>query len=1224
MKNTIVQWNCRGLKANYDEIQLLLNDHDPAVICLQETYLKDQNPISFRNYNIFNYFAVGDGRGNGGVSIVVNNKCPSSQINLNTHLQAVAVSVTLHRTISICSVYIPPKFVLKDRDLDELVNQLPSPYLLLGDFNGHNFIWGSSDVNEKGRIIENFINQNNLCLFNSKTPTYLHPATGTYSSLDLSICYPTLLLDYEWVVHDDLCGSDHFPIFLKNIADDLEEPAAKWKLNKADWQTFKTLCETGIDQTLLETEDSIDRFTNILYEIAKKTIPRTSTNTNKKKKPWFDDDCKTSIRKRKQVLRQFDSRPSKENLNTFRIFRAKARRTIRLSKRKSWKQYVSKLNSRTSVKKVWDMVRKIQGKGKPTSIKHLNKNNKKVTSKKDIADTLAENFSKNSSSDNYTSKFKKLKTDQEKQKLKFNSDNTEKYNSKFSLTELVDALSKAHDTSPGPDNIHYQLLKHLPNSSLQILLRCFNHIWDTGNIPQSWKEATVIPIPKPDKDHTNPTNYRPIALTSCICKTMERMINERLTWILEANNIITDFQSGFRRNRSTNDHLVRLETFIREAFIKKEHLVSVFFDLEKAYDTTWKYGIMKDIHDIGLKGRLPLFIQNFLNNREFKVKVGSTLSELHEQEQGVPQGSILSVTLFSLKINSIVKCINPGVDCSLYVDDFLICYRSKNMHTIERQLQQNLNKIQDWATANGFRFSKSKTVCMHFCQLRKAHDDPVLTLEGTPIPVVEETKFLGLTFDSKLTFIPHIKKLKTKCQKALNLLRVVAHTDWGADRKVLLHLYRTIVRSKLDYGAMVYGSARQSYLKTLDTIHHQGIRLATGAFRTSPAASLLVEANEPSLQDRREKLAVQYVLRLKSNKSNPAYNTVFRPNYVNLFQNKPNAIPTFGIRIAPVVKDAGIAVKNIKPHSTPDIPPWTLEQPNVDLSLHSDKKSSTDTSVFKLKFQEIVSKYPNYNHIYTDGSKDGPRVASACVSRAHTLKCRLPDNASIFTAEVQAIDMALDYAVDEKLSKIIIFSDSLSVLQSINNRHFNNSIIQNILLKLHNMHHIRVIFCWLPSHIGIKGNELADTAAKSALVLPPTIIKLPFTDFKPCLNTYLFNRWQSVWNTAVHNKLHSIKPSLGEWRPAYRIDRKEEVVLARLRIGHTFVTHSFLFKGDEQPKCIPCDAPFTVEHILLHCVDLQLARRRFYRAVTLKELFETVNLSNIFSFLKTVGLYNKI
>ena len=746
---------------------------------------------------------------------------------------------------------------------------MPSPYLLLGDFNGHNVIWGSDNVNERGRTIENFINKNNLCLFNDNKPTYLHPATGTYTSLDLSICYPTLLLDYEWKVHDDLCGSDHFPIFLNNIAPGVEEPSEKWKLNKADWPSFKALCESEINETILKAKDPIDNFTTILYKIAEKTIPKTSTKTKKKKKPWFNDDCKTSIQKRRQALRQFNTRPMHQNLENFRVFRAKARRTIRDSKRKSWKQYVSKLNSRTSIKKVWDMVRKIQGKGKSASMNHLKKNNTHVTSKKDIANTLADKFSEKSSAENFSAKFRKIKDQQEKQKLKFTSDNSESYNSKFSLTELTDALSKAHDSSPGPDDIHYQLLKHFPSSTLSILLEIYNSIWATGNIPKSWKEATVIPIPKPDKDHTDPSNYRPIALTSCVCKTMERMINDRLTWFLESNNIITNFQSGFRHQRSTNDHLVRLETFIREAFIKKEHLVSVFFDLEKAYDTTWKYGIMKDVHDIGLKGRLPLFLQNFLTDREFKVKVGSTLSELHNQEQGVPQGSILSVTLFSLKINNIVKTLNPGVDCSLYVDDFLICYRSKNMHTIERQLQQNLNNIQEWATRNGFKFSKSKTVCMHFCQLRKAHHDPVLTLDGQPIPMVEETKFLGVIFDKKLTFIPHIKKLKAKCQKALNLLRVVAHTDWGADRKILLNLYRTIVRSKLDYGCIVYGSARPLYLKTLDTIHHQGIRLALGAFRTSPAESLLVEANEPSLKDRRETLiTIWHKTEIKSIKPN--------------------------------------------------------------------------------------------------------------------------------------------------------------------------------------------------------------------------------------------------------------------------------------------------------------------------------------------------------------------
>ena len=101
---------------------------------------------------------------------------------------------------------------------------------------------------------------------------------------------------------------------------------------------------------------------------------------------------------------------------------------------------------------------------------------------------------------------------------------------------------------------------------------------------------------------------------------------------------------------------------------------------------------------------------------------------------------------------------------------------------------------------------------MHFCQSRKLHVDPELTLDGKQIEVVPEFKFLGLLFDSKLSFIPHINYLSNKCHKALNLLRVVSSMDWAADRKVLLRLYRTLVRSKLDYGCIVYGSARQSYL----------------------------------------------------------------------------------------------------------------------------------------------------------------------------------------------------------------------------------------------------------------------------------------------------------------------------------------------------------------------------------------------------------------------------
>jgi len=183
------------------------------------------------------------------------------------------------------------------------------------------------------------------------------------------------------------------------------------------------------------------------------------------------------------------------------------------------------------------------------------------------------------------------------------------------------------------------------------------------------------------------------------------------------------------------------------------------------------------------------------------------------------------VTLFALNINSIVKAISPDVECSFYVDDFLIVYRFKCIYIVERHLQRSLNMLSHWADTNGFEFSSTKTVCMHFCRLRNAHPNLDLTLNGTHIPVVEQTKFLAVIFDNKLTFLPHIRYLKEKCVKALNLLCVVAHTSWGADQHTLSHHYRSLVRSKLNYGSIIYGSARESYLRILDPIQNHALRL---------------------------------------------------------------------------------------------------------------------------------------------------------------------------------------------------------------------------------------------------------------------------------------------------------------------------------------------------------------------------------------------------------------
>jgi len=197
---------------------------------------------------------------------------------------------------------------------------------------------------------------------------------------------------------------------------------------------------------------------------------------------------------------------------------------------------VSGLNARSTSKQIWAIIRKINGKTTDPLIKQLNINNNFTTSPTDISNALAGSFASNSSSDHYTAAFQTHKNRTELENLNFHTSINSDYNKEFSLRELHQALKISKSASVGPDNIHYELLRNLPITSKLVLLSLFNHIWLSGYFPPSWRKAIIIPISKPGKDSANPNNYGPIVLTICQCKTMERMVNNHLTWFLEYNN----------------------------------------------------------------------------------------------------------------------------------------------------------------------------------------------------------------------------------------------------------------------------------------------------------------------------------------------------------------------------------------------------------------------------------------------------------------------------------------------------------------------------------------------------------------------------------------------------------------------------------------------------------------------------------------------------------------
>ena len=869
----LLQWNIRGLNVNFSSgLQPLIHSLSPNILCLQETKLSTKE-YTIKNYTEYHHINEENLIASGGTSIFVKNHLLQREINLHTSLQAKAVRVSSHKAITVCSVYLPPGEPFSLKQLMDLHNQLPTPFLILGDFNAHSPLWGKQTQDPKGKIVEDFILQTNTCILNNTSPTYLIPQTLKTTSVDLTLCSPDLASYLDWSVLDDTHGSDHFPIKIQEEIPQTSSPPNFFNFNKAHWSSFTEECKNKLN--LNSNCNSIEHFSESLLHISNLNIPRLSPKP-RKNKSWFNEDCRKAVETKRNKLRKAQKNGTYENIRDFKIAQALCRKTCRQAKKNSLRSYVSKINKNTPMSKVWKMIKKMKGTYKE-SIKHIKKpDGHFAETPKDVANEIGNSFSKNSSPTNYTKAFQKHKSNEEKKPLDFSADFETVYNKNFSMEELKSCIADLSLTTPGPDEIHNTLLQHLPTETVYLLLDIFNNIWKEKVFPEAWRKASVIPIPKPGKDHSNPTNYRPIALTSCLCKLMEKLVNQRLIWFLETNEKLSKYQSGFRKNRSTLDQLVRLETFIRNAFTRGEHVTVVFFDIEKAFDTTWKKGILRDLHNMGLRGNLPEFISNFLDHRSFQVKVGSELSDSFPQEEGVPQGSILSPILFEIKINSIMDTLSKDTDGSLYVDDFMMAYTSKSkIDCTERHLQLNLKKLEKWADENGFKFSTSKTQAVHFCRKTSCIRNPELTLYGKRIEVKNEARFLGVIFDKKLSFLPHLKDLKLRCQKALNALKIFCCPEWGGDADILLQLYRSLIRSKLDYACQIYGSARKSYLKMLNPIQNQGLRLALGAYRTSPETSLHAEANELPLELRRKKLSLQYAIKISSTPKNPVHNCIF-------------------------------------------------------------------------------------------------------------------------------------------------------------------------------------------------------------------------------------------------------------------------------------------------------------------------------------------------------------
>ena len=742
-----------------------MHETTPIVIALQETMMGNSKIPCPKDYLYYHTSYNPNIGHHGGALLYIRHDIPHVKLQLQSELQAVAVQIHLDRIYTVCSIYLPPGDQFPVDLFESLIRELPRPFLILGDMNARDPLWGDIISNRRGNQLSSIVEDFDLGILNTGEPTHFHIQNGTLSSIDLSLCSQDSIIDFGWEVIDDRHTSDHFPIIINLSQSPPVQRLPKWNIDRANWGLYKEKSSINvIAQDFPYIDDAIDLLNTTLFTAGLQTIPRSTGMFIRRPVPWWNAKCKVAHR----TMRTAKTRYRRHNSCNYKIEYHKARAQFRLiikkSRKNCWSIFLSSINAKTPLILVWKKVRKISGKFVPSKPPVLKINNEKIAEPQVVADTMANHFAEVSKKDD-NKPFAEYRRKEEEKQINFTSLREESYNLPFSMREFESALASCKESAPGPDDILYCMVKHAAENTKVFILSIINRIFIEHCFPFIWETLRILPFVKPGKDSFLTTSYRPIALSSCLCKIMEKMVNSRLMWYLERNNYLSPAQSGFRNMRSTTDALIQLESSICKSFALKQHHITIFFDLEKAYDTTWRYGILKELYEIELRGELPKFIQCFLKTRRFQVQIGATLSCVKVQEDGVPQGSVLSATLFALSINGIAKIIPKDILYTLFVDDLSISFAASRMSVVERKLQLTINKVIRWAEMRGFKFSMSKTVCMHFCRIRGVHPDPDLFINEQRISCVKETKFLGLIFDNKLNWNSHLKYLKTKCMK---------------------------------------------------------------------------------------------------------------------------------------------------------------------------------------------------------------------------------------------------------------------------------------------------------------------------------------------------------------------------------------------------------------------------------------------------------------------------